>query len=297
MKQLTYAVTEQMTVKAFLQNHQYSRKSISAIKQNGALLVNGRRVTVRYEMHKHDTLTVQLPDESRSKTLIPSHIPIHIHYDDEYLIIVSKPPFMNTIPSKQHPHDSLIEAVYGYLETHGDKSVLHPVSRLDRDTSGLVVFSKHQLTHHLLTGKIEKFYLLIAAGHVKDHGNYVYPIDRREDSIITRTVNVHGQHARTEYHLIDYDAEFDVSLVHVKLHTGRTHQIRVHFSAALHPLAGDSLYGGNSLMNRQALHAAEVRLTHPITGEKLHIFDALPKDLETLLVNMEVHHGRTRFYD
>lgn len=297
MKQLTYAVTEQITVKKFLQNHQYSRKSISAIKQNGALLVNGRQVTVRYEMHKDDTLTVWLPEESRSKALIASHIPIRIHYDDEYLIVVSKPPFMNTIPSKQHPHDSLIEAVYGYLETHGDKSVLHPVSRLDRDTSGLVVFSKHQLTHHLLTGKIEKFYLLIVAGHVKDHGNYVYPIDRASDSIITRTVAINGQHARTEYHLIDYDAVLDISLVHAKLHTGRTHQIRVHFSAALHPLAGDSLYGGNSLMNRQALHAAEVRLTHPITGEKLHILDALPEDLETLLVNMEVHHGRTRFYD
>lgn len=297
MKQITYAVTEQITVKEFLQHHQYSRKSISAIKQNGALLVNGRHVTVRYTMHKNDEFIVQLPVESRSPMLISSHIPISVHHNDDYLIIVSKPPFMNTIPSRQHPHDSLIEAVYGYLESHGDSSVLHPVSRLDRDTSGLVVFSKHQLTHHLLTGKIEKYYHLLSSGLVKDRGNYVYPIDRASDSIITRTIDINGQHARTEYQRLHYNAEYDISFVRVKLHTGRTHQIRVHFSCASYPLIGDSLYGGKPLLNRQALHAAEVRLNHPITGEALHIRDDNPQDFETLLEDMEVHHGRTRFYE
>lgn len=282
MRTINYAVNDNITVKAYLQSLNYSRKSISAIKQNGALLVNGNHVTVRYVLHSGDTLTVQLPQETRSKSLISNDIPVKVLYNDDDVIVVSKPPFMNTIPSRLHPHNSLIEAVYGVLEKLGDNSVLHPVSRLDRDTSGLIVFSKHQLTHHLLTNKIEKHYALLAEGHVNDAGNYVCPINRADDSIITRIVHVYGQHARTEYKLMTYYASTNISYVRAKLHTGRTHQIRVHFSSAGHPLIGDTLYGGQQVIARQALHAISVMFKHPITGENITIEDDLPEDFKSI---------------
>lgn len=283
MRTINYAVNVNISVKAYLQSLNYSRKSISAIKQNGALLVNGNHVTVRYALQIGDTLTVQLPKETKSTSLITNHLRVKVLYNDADVIVVSKAPFMNTIPSRLHPHNSLIEAVYGVLEKLGDKSVLHPVSRLDRDTSGLIVFSKHQLTHHLLTNKIEKHYALLAEGHVNNTGNYVSPINRADDSIITRTVHVNGQHARTEYNLKTYYATSNISYVRAKLHTGKTHQIRVHFSSAGHPLIGDTLYGGQPVIARQALHAISVRFKHPITGEDITIEDDLPEDFKSIL--------------
>lgn len=279
MIRLQYVIKVATTVKAFLTEHHYSKKSLSAIKQNGALIVNHWPVTVREPLKPGDILEVTLPEETRSPYLIPSALPVEILYDDPMLIIVNKPSGMNTIPSQLHPHDSLIEAVYGYLERKTfDYSVLHPVSRLDRNTSGIVVFAKHQLFHHLLTNKIEKNYLLMCVGKVKYSGNVCMPIARAEDSIITRMVSIDGQSARTEYQRIQYDTVHDISCVKVKLHTGRTHQIRVHFQAIGHPLLGDTLYGENTLLDRQALHAHKVTFNHPFTNEKINVECPLPKD-------------------
>nr|WP_243722091.1 RluA family pseudouridine synthase [Macrococcus goetzii] len=279
MIQIRYTIKEATTLKTFLQNQRYSKKSLSAIKQNGALLVNEHPVTVRANISQDDTLTVRLPDEIRSPYLITNHFPIEILYDDSFMIIVNKPSFMNTIPSQLHPHNSLLEAVYGYLEQKFDNSVLHPVSRLDRNTSGIVVFAKHQLIHHLLTNEIEKHYLLICLGEMKPKGNICMPIERSDTSIITRQVSVYGQNARTEYQLLQYNKIMNISLVKARLHTGRTHQIRVHFYTLGHPLIGDTLYGNDKKIDRHALHANEVRFNHPIYGNQINIKSSLPKDL------------------
>lgn len=229
-------------------------------------------------MKPGDLLTVRLPDETRSPYLLTSDLPVAMLYEDPYMIIVNKPPGMNTIPSQLHPHDSLIEAVYGKLSSQ-ENIVLHPVSRLDRNTSGVVVFAKHQLFHHLLTGKIEKFYQLLCSGKVKTQGNICMPIARTDDSIITRQVSITGLHARTEYELLKYDLARNCSLVKAKLHTGRTHQIRVHFQSIGHSLLGDTLYGDDTQITRHALHAYEVRFNHPVSGKKIIIKAPLAKDL------------------
>ncbi|WP_414052847.1 RluA family pseudouridine synthase [Macrococcus animalis] len=279
MIQLQYVIKEATTVKAFLLNQNYSKKSLSAIKQNGALLVNDWPVTVREPLKTGDVLEVTLPDEVKSPNLKPSNLQVEVLFEDCMLIIVNKPSYMNTIPSQLHPHDSLIEAVYGYMERNtNDRSVLHPVSRLDRNTSGIVVFAKHQLFHHLLTNKIEKNYLLLCVGEVKYSGNVCMPIDRAQDSIITRTVSVSGKSARTEYSCLLYDADRDISLVKVKLHTGRTHQIRVHFQAIGHPLIGDTLYGEDCQLNRHALHANQVTFKQPLTNDMINIELPIPED-------------------
>ncbi|MGK0553744.1 RluA family pseudouridine synthase [Macrococcus capreoli] len=278
MIHLQYVSNEATTVKAFLIEHHYSKKSLSAIKQNGALLVNGQHVTVRGSLKVGDILDVYLPKETRSVHLIAYHYKVELLYEDMMIIIVNKPPFMNTIPSRLHPHESLIEAVYGYLETQQDDSVLHPVSRLDRNTSGIVVFAKHQLFHHLLTNKIEKYYHLLCLNQVKASGNICMPIDRTSNSIITREVSITGQSARTEFQRLHYDVQHNISSVKVKLHTGRTHQIRVHFQAIGHPLVGDTLYGEDQRINRHALHAYQVVFKHPYTGEMIDLQQPLPID-------------------
>ncbi|MCE4955719.1 RluA family pseudouridine synthase [Macrococcoides caseolyticum] len=285
MIQLHYLIDEATTVKAFLIDQQFSKKSLSAIKRDGALLVNGMHVTVRKSLSPKDTLEVILPPETRSPYLQESDIQVEVVYDDPYIIIANKPPNMNTIPSQLHPHDSLIEALYGYLKQMDDTCVLHPVSRLDRDTSGLVVMSKHQLFHHLLTNQIKKEYLLLCSGQVNMCGNICYPIARKHDSIIERIPHVKGQSARTEYQRIAYDSKQDISLVKATLHTGRTHQIRVHFKSLGHPLVGDTLYGKDTRLPRHALHAYAVKFKHPVTEEILFIESHLPNDLSH---NMDV---------
>ncbi|WP_414047844.1 RluA family pseudouridine synthase [Macrococcus equi] len=282
MKQITYTIHEATTVKSFLLEMNYSKKSMSAIKRNGAFIINDSTVTVRGRLNPGDMLTVQLPAEQRSMNLIPFHTSLNILYNDEFIIIVEKPPFISTIPSRLHPHHSLIEAVYGLLIELGDCSVLHPVSRLDRNTSGLIVFAKHQLIHHLLTQKIEKQYLLLCSGHINAKGNICMPIDRTADSIITREVSISGQEARTEYQLVNYYSEHDCSLVKVKLHTGRTHQIRVHFQAIGHPLLGDTLYGNDTRFARQALHAYRISFEHPINRKMIDLENPLSKDLSKI---------------
>lgn len=279
MIQLNYVANDVKSLKQFLKDKHYSKKSLSAIKQNGALLVNGHSVTVRHMLNPNDNITVHLPQETRSINLMPARIDIEVLYNDEVMIIVNKPPFMNTIPSRLHPHNSLIEAVYNYLLEQQDTSVIHPVSRLDRNTSGIVVFAKHQLFHHLLTGGIDKYYLSICAGKVKTSGNICLPIDRKEDSIIERISSVTGMPSRTEFRRLAYDDKQHLSLLSIKLHTGRTHQIRVHLSAIGHPLLGDTLYGGDDVLLRQALHAHHINFKHPVTHQMIKIEAPLPDDL------------------
>ncbi|RXK18769.1 RluA family pseudouridine synthase [Macrococcus sp. DPC7161] len=280
MSRLNFVVDENVLLRSFLQNQNISKKSLSTIKQNGALLVNGCPVTVRYQLSIGDVVEIILPKESHSPNLIPSSGEVTVLYEDAHICIVDKPAFMNTIPSQLHPHDSLIERVLYHFQKMGDESNPHPVNRLDRNTSGIVVFAKHQLMHHLMTGIIEKYYIANVVGDMKNHGNICTPIERARDSIITRMVSIYGKHARTEYQLLNKNHQY--SQLWIRLHTGRTHQIRVHFASMNHPLQGDTLYGLDDTINRHALHAVQIKFVHPITYEVLTISSPCPTDMQLL---------------
>lgn len=280
MNRLKFIVDEVMVLRAFLQKQNISKKSLSTIKQNGALLVNEQPVTVRHQLAIGDIVEVILPEESYSPNLLPSSGEITVLYEDAHLCIVDKPAFMNTIPSKLHPHDSLIERVLFHFQQMKDNSNPHPVNRLDRNTSGIVVFAKHQLMHHLMTGIIEKYYIANVVGQMNGWGNICTPIARAHDSIITREVSLYGKPARTEYKVINNNLQY--SQLWIRLHTGRTHQIRVHFSSINHPLQGDTLYGTDETIGRQALHAAQIKFVHPITSETLTISSPCPIDMRLL---------------
>lgn len=223
-----YVIEKSETVKSFLQRNDYSKKTISAIKHNGALSVNGRSVTVRKEMAIGDYFEVHMPIETPSSNLLPYPKPLDIVYEDEFILIVNKPQLQNCAPSREHPHESLVEQVLAYLMNKDEQTNPHIVTRLDRNTSGLVLFAKFGHIHHLFSKvKFEKEYICLAYGRTQSEGVIEAPIARDNESIITRKVSDKGKYAKTSYYTIAQNN--NLSLCKVKLHTGRTHQIRVHF--------------------------------------------------------------------
>lgn len=268
-----YNIQGEESVKSFLQRHSYSKTTISAIKNNGALLVNGCQVTVRAMMHKGDQLKVQLPQEIPSENITPFDAPLNILFEDDFLIIVAKPAHQNIAPSKEHLHESLLEQVYAYT-WQNNEVVPHIVTRLDRNTSGIVIFTKHGFIHHLMSQLTsDKRYLCICHGNVQDSNIIEAPIARHPASIIQRQVSPDGKYARTSYTSLKQKNGY--SLCEVKLMTGRTHQIRVHFQHIGHSLVGDDLYGSSRKdIPRQLLQCYQVAFAHPITHEQINIVDS-----------------------
>lgn len=273
----------------FLKEKEISRMALTDIKFKGGFIsVNGQEVNVRYMVKSGDLVQVLFPAEVPSIGLKGESIPITIVYEDEYLLVVNKPAEMNTIPSREHPDGSLANALIGYYEKNGIVATTHIVTRLDRDTSGLVLIAKHSHIHHLFSkqqraGGVKRTYEAFAEGKlILDEGRVEEPIARKSESIIEREVRPDGQYACTLYEVIQrYDG---FSHLRLRLLTGRTHQIRVHMAHIGHSLLGDSLYGGKrDLIARQALHCREIRFLHPISQKEMHFSSDLPKDMEKLI--------------
>ncbi|UII57034.1 RluA family pseudouridine synthase [Cytobacillus spongiae] len=280
---------EGILVREYLKSHDISKTALTDIKfSGGKILVNQQEVTVRYMLKEGDRLEVVFPVELPSSSAQGEQIPIDIVYEDEYVLVVNKPAGMNTIPSREHPTGSLANAIVGYYGQINLTATAHIVTRLDRDTSGLVLIAKHRYVHHLLSkqqklGNVKRFYHAIVEGSNLDHsGRIVAPIGRKEDSIIEREVRTDGQYACTHYRVLRRFKGY--SLVELSLETGRTHQIRVHLSYLGHPLLGDDLYGGNRrLIIRQALHCCKLSFYHPLLNKEWSLQAAAPMDMSILV--------------
>jgi 23S rRNA pseudouridine1911/1915/1917 synthase len=235
----------------------------------------------------NDRLTVAFPLEEPSEGLIREKIPLNILYEDDFLMVVNKRNGMSSIPSREHPTGSLANGLVGYYYEKGINSTVHIVTRLDKDTSGLVLIAKHRHIHHLLSkqqknGILKRTYRAFAEGKLPAEGVIEEPIGRMDDSIIKREVRSDGQFARTQYKVCCYYPVF--TFVELHLDTGRTHQIRVHLSYLGYPLVGDDLYGGSrQLLNRQALHCAKLEFNHPISMQPLSFSVSLPEDMNKLI--------------
>lgn len=268
-----------------------SKRALTAIKfEGGEILVNGREQNVRYILQAGDEITITFPQEQMSDGLFPQQGPLTIVYEDEALLVLNKPAYMSTIPSREHPDGSIANYVAGYFQEQNVASTVHVVTRLDRDTSGLLCIAKHRHIHHLTgqmqqTGAIHREYEAIVHGHVEPQ-TIIAPIGRKETSIIEREVRADGQHAHTDVLLLK-QLTIDgrpYSHIRLKLHTGRTHQIRVHMAYIGHPLVGDELYGGQrELIARQALHCVKLQLRHPITDQALLFECILPSDMMNII--------------
>jgi 23S rRNA pseudouridine1911/1915/1917 synthase len=276
-------------IREFLKEQEISRTALTDIKfKGGEILVNGQEETVRYPLRERDVLTLIFPTEIPSNGVRGEKIPLDIIFEDDYLLIVNKPAGMSTIPSREHPAGSLANALVGYYQEIGIDATSHIVTRLDRDTSGLVLIAKHRHVHHLFSmqqksGRVKRTYEAFAGGVIRvDHGKIEEPIGRKSDSIIEREVREDGQYACTHFEILKRHNTF--THVQLRLETGRTHQIRVHMSYLGHPLLGDDLYGGDtSLINRQALNCRQINFYHPFLKQEMSFSAPLPSDMREIL--------------
>lgn len=274
-------------LKMYLKEKGVSRRMLAKVKFHGGdLSVNGEPVRVRRILKEGDSIHMTLPVEDSNPILTPAAESLDILFEDEHYILVNKPVGVISVPSPACREGTMANRVKGYVQRNNYlHQTVHVVTRLDRDTSGVMMFAKHSLAHSMMDRLLKdktliKIYEAFVSGHVKeDHGYIEEPIARSEKSIIVREVKEGGKEALTEYWVKEHLNQ--ITKVAIQLHTGRTHQIRVHFSHKGHPLIGDDLYGGDaSSFPRQALHCKRLSFIHPFTNEKIVVKAPVPEDMK-----------------
>lgn len=291
-----FIADRQTKVKTLLKSHDVSRGLLAKVKyKGGSIQVNGQEQNAIYLVNTGDIVTIHIPDELPFEKLEAVSHPLDIVYEDDHFLVLNKPVGYASIPSAIHSNTiaNFIKAYY-FEKNYPNKQV-HIVTRLDRDTSGLMLFAKHGYAHARLDKQLQKrsiekryFALVSGDGQLPDFGEIVEPIGRSTDSIITRAVDPMGKSAKTTYEVVARFSK-NVHLVDIKLHTGRTHQIRVHFSHIGFPLLGDDLYGGRMDLGieRQALHCHFLSFYHPFTeNESTHTIN-LTDDFENVIIGLQ----------
>ena len=278
------------TVKEFLRYNQISTSMVTRLKKlDNGIMLNGERVFVTAKLSEGDILELLTESgEEHSEFIFPTEGKLDIIYEDEDFLAVNKPPYLPVHPSKGHPYDSLANIVVYYYKEKNENFTFRCVNRLDKDTSGVTLIAKNAYAHELMRrlnveNKIDKTYFAIVHGKPeKENGLIDLPIYRPEEATIKRIVDERGKTAKTLYETVKTNNK--LSLVKIKLLTGRTHQIRVHFSHIGHPLAGDFLYGNENdgIITRQALHCGEISFIHPINEKQLILKAELPEDMKNI---------------
>lgn len=259
--------------------HHYSRRLIIELKKGG-MAVNGAHRRMVDPVYTGDVVEISFIIEEGCDLVPNAALAVPIVYEDEDLVIFDKPWNMSVHPAADGVDDSLGNY---FAYRYQNALTFRPVSRLDKNTTGLCMSAKSTLSAGLLIGTVEKEYLAIAEGCLpEDSGTITIPIGRVEGSIILRKPDPDGQHAITHYTVISRTDTH--TMVRVRLETGRTHQIRVHFAALGYPLAGDTLYGGHDdRIPRHALHCAKMTFPHPFTEETITVESPLPADMQALV--------------
>ncbi len=300
MKKTTYIVgtetrAERLDTFISLKN-ELSRSYIQKIIKHGLVLVNSRAEKARYKIKPGELIELTIPDEPEV-TLIPEDIPLDVVWEDEYIIVINKPPRMVVYPAAGHKRGTLLNAlILKCRKLASAGAPLRPgvVHRLDKDTSGLILFAKDNkaylnLIKQFKERKVEKNYLALLYGNLKtDRGEIIAAIgrsdsDRKKMSIKTKG----GKEAVTLFEVVKRFKP--ATLAKIRIITGRTHQIRVHFSASGHPVLGDSTYGKKTFIkiaqkninfSRQMLHAYSLKLQHPVNGRPLEFTAPMPEDMK-----------------
>lgn len=268
-----------------------SDKLIVKLKNKQKIFLNGKTTYITQHISDEDIIEFNLEYDEESENIIPTKLELDIIFEDDCFLIVNKPSNTPVHPSINHYTDSLANGVKYYFDSIHLNKKIRPVNRLDKDTSGLVVFAKNEyiqenLIKQMKTNDFNKEYIAVLNGKLPEQEGIInLPISRKEGSIIEREVNFEkGQEAITYYKVLF--EEGDLSLVKFKLKTGRTHQIRVHSKYMNAPILGDTLYDKKSnLINRQALHAFKIEFIHPILKNKMSFETPIPKDIQNIFSN------------
>ncbi|RSD29206.1 RluA family pseudouridine synthase [Mesobacillus subterraneus] len=250
------------------------KKVVHQFRLDKKVLINGVQPDWTQPLKKGQRIQLKLFTE-KALTVIPEYHDIGIIYEDDHLIVFNKPAGMDTHPNERGQTGTLANAAAFHVQSNGEASNPRHIHRLDRDTTGAILFAKHAFIAAILDKMLEerfikRTYLALADGIIRQKkGTFNKPIGRDRHHPTKRRVSETGQNAVTHFKVLRQMKEENLTLVQCTLETGRTHQIRVHFSDFKHPLAGDALYGGSETFQRQALHAVKLEFIHPFTQEKI----------------------------
>ena len=290
---LTYEITENESntkIEHYLREKGYSRQLLVALKQDrNSVLVNKQPRYMNERLKTNDILTIHIIENEVSEKIDPVDLPLNILFEDEDIIVINKPAGMPIHPSINNYGNTLANALAYYYNKQNKPFIFRCTNRLDRDTSGVTIIAKNQLSSGILSTmvmnhSVNREYLAIVRGiDLPDSGTITAPIGRKPGSIIERMVDFeHGEEAITHYKVLK--RKNGHSLVSLKLETGRTHQIRIHMKFLGYPLIGDYLYNPDmKFINRQALHSYQMSFKHPITGECMTFTAPLPEDMRSVL--------------
>ena len=266
-----------------------SSRLFSKLVNMKKISVNGVITDTRNPIKFEDKINISFEYEENNENIVPKEMNLDILYEDDWLLIINKPANIAVHPSMLHYDNSLSNGIKFYFNKIGLKKKIRPVNRLDKNTSGIVIFAKNEyiqecLINQMKNNNFKKEYLAVVDGRFKEKTGIINkPIARKENSIIERCVSLNGKESITKYEVLK---EFNnYSFIKCILLTGRTHQIRVHLASINHPILGDSLYGKESkLINRQALHCYNINFIHPIYKNNIQIIAKLTNDIDNLLI-------------
>lgn len=268
-----------------LRKYNISRREYRRIKAHGEVYVNGILQRATLPLKKGDVVEIKIQQES---DIIPEKMELEIVYEDKYLLLINKPADILVHPVHNERTNTLANGIKGYFDTKGERAGIHPIHRLDRETSGLVLFAKSSYIHNkmaeqLILRNIKREYLALVDGIPQNTKGIInIPI---LDIPVKKRVDEKGKEAITQYQVIKCFTTN--ALLRLKLLTGRTHQIRIHLKALGHGIVGDSLYNGEShLISRQALHAFRMEFIHPISLKDMVFISKLPRDFSDILKKM-----------
>ncbi len=272
-------------IDALLSRFSLSRNAAQRLLEQGAVRCGGKSVKKNYRVSPGDELVWEVP-EAEESALIPQNIPLDIVFEDEDVIVINKPKGLVVHPAPGHSDGTLVNALLYHcgesLSGIGGERRPGIVHRLDKDTSGLIIAAKNDRAHLSLTAQLadrslSRVYEAVVSGRMKeDRGTVNAPIGRCPSDRKRMAVVPDGRTARTDWEVI---ARYE-RYTHLRciLHTGRTHQIRVHMASVHHPLLGDGVYGGprDKGMEDQCLHARSLKFIHPRTHTSVELTSSLP---------------------
>ena len=289
---------------------EFSRAHIQRWVKQGSLLLNNKKIKPRQIVTSGDSITVEVSEEINSKDL-PEDIDLDIIWEDEEVLVLNKPAGLVVHPGAGNTEGTLVNGLLNYSSDQGFLPRAGIVHRLDKDTSGIMVVAKTEFSYLNLVGQlkertVKRDYLALVVGQPVSGGVINEPIGRHPKHRTKQAVVDSGKEAITDYKI--KEKLHGYSLLLASLKTGRTHQIRVHFSSKDFPIVGDPLYGGKqkfaprtsedlkkeiSELNRQALHAYSLSFIHPVDQNIITNTAPMPNDMKKLIENLRQHASNT----